>query len=517
MGDQDELRVGRHRADGLVVTSHVGLVERGVDLVEHAEGRRPVLEDGEDQRDRRERLFAAAHQLDVAELLAGRLRDDLDAGVEHVVGVGQRELGPAAAEHAREGLPEQLVDRVEGLAEAPSGLAVHVLDGAVEIVEGLLDVELLRREIREAFLGVGPLTSGVQIDGAHAIDELRQLVDAPALLVVRHGASVVVAHHAPEVEAAETLAHVGEQVFALEFDTLQGHLGTAKRVVEVLHFLTQGLELRLAGAEGEAHLLEQGSRRVQLDVGHAGGLEGVDPGLACEHDLPCGLAQGAGGLEQVVDQALGPRLEIGDGRQHALLGTLGRFHLFPDLSQAHLTLGDQGRLRVHAFVPGGREGLGLGEIVAQVVEGGAGPFELGAGPALGVGGVRQLGVELGRLGADAGLAGGGARDLAGRSRQVFLGRDVSQLPGVGFLSRAVEARSHLAEARAKSRVVVVNAVVTARSSRSTSSASTRSSRFCSTIAAADVVAAAAADDAVGARHGAVEGDDRRPDVPLRNL
>ena len=52
-----------------------------------------MLEDGEDERHRGERLLAAAHQLDVAELLARRLREDLDAGLEHVLGVREAELG----------------------------------------------------------------------------------------------------------------------------------------------------------------------------------------------------------------------------------------------------------------------------------------------------------------------------------------------------------------------------------------------------------------------------------------
>ena len=40
--------------------------------------------------------------------LPGRLREDLDAGLEHVLGVGEAQLGRAAAEHLREELLEAL-------------------------------------------------------------------------------------------------------------------------------------------------------------------------------------------------------------------------------------------------------------------------------------------------------------------------------------------------------------------------------------------------------------------------
>ena len=95
------------------------------------------------RRDRGERLLAAAHQLDVAELLARRLRDDVDARLEHVLGVREPELGATAAEHLREELLEARVDRVERLLEEPLRLAVHLLDGVLEIGERLVEVGLL--------------------------------------------------------------------------------------------------------------------------------------------------------------------------------------------------------------------------------------------------------------------------------------------------------------------------------------------------------------------------------------
>ena len=96
-------------ANHLVVSSDVGLVERGIDLVEDAERRRSNLENGEDEAHRGERLLAAAHELDAGELLARRLGDDVDSRLEHVLGVGQSQLGATAAEHARKDLSEALL------------------------------------------------------------------------------------------------------------------------------------------------------------------------------------------------------------------------------------------------------------------------------------------------------------------------------------------------------------------------------------------------------------------------
>ena len=101
-----------HLADHLVVAADVGLIERRVDLVEQAERRGLDEEDGEDQRDRGERLLAAREQLDRGELLARRLRDDLDARLGDGIGriLDELQLGRAAAEQAREHLLEALVD-----------------------------------------------------------------------------------------------------------------------------------------------------------------------------------------------------------------------------------------------------------------------------------------------------------------------------------------------------------------------------------------------------------------------
>src|SRR5439155_23292814 len=87
-----------------------------------------VLEQAEHQRDGGQRLLAAREQLDALKPLAGRLRDDLDAALERIVLVEQRQPRAPAAEQRAEGLLEVAVDRRERLGEALARRLVDALD-----------------------------------------------------------------------------------------------------------------------------------------------------------------------------------------------------------------------------------------------------------------------------------------------------------------------------------------------------------------------------------------------------
>ena len=69
----------------------VHVVERGLDLVEQVEGRRPGAEHGEQERHRGQRALTTGEQRQPADVLARRARLHLDPGVEQVVGVGEEE------------------------------------------------------------------------------------------------------------------------------------------------------------------------------------------------------------------------------------------------------------------------------------------------------------------------------------------------------------------------------------------------------------------------------------------
>ena len=95
---------------------HVRLVERRVDLVEHAERHRADLEHRQQQGDRGERALAAREHRERLALLAGRARRDLDAGRREVVRLGQRQLRLPSPEQLLEATREGTLERRERLA-----------------------------------------------------------------------------------------------------------------------------------------------------------------------------------------------------------------------------------------------------------------------------------------------------------------------------------------------------------------------------------------------------------------
>src|SRR5258708_19464401 len=117
----------------------------------------------ENERDRGERLLAAGEQMDAGVALAGRLRHDLDAGVEDFL-ARHDELRFAAAEQRREQRAEVPVDAVEGLAQQLARLPVDAPDRVFQGVHGLFEVRGLRVEEALALLPVAHLFDPPQVD-----------------------------------------------------------------------------------------------------------------------------------------------------------------------------------------------------------------------------------------------------------------------------------------------------------------------------------------------------------------
>ena len=106
--------VRRHLVHQIAEALDIVVVERRIDLVEHADRRRIGEEHRKDQRHRRQRLLAAGKQRHRLRLLAGRAGEDFEAGLERVFGFDQLQLGRAAAEQMREQPLEMAVDHIEG-------------------------------------------------------------------------------------------------------------------------------------------------------------------------------------------------------------------------------------------------------------------------------------------------------------------------------------------------------------------------------------------------------------------
>src|ERR1043165_1506984 len=125
--DHDELRVLGHLDDLISKASHVRFVKWSVDLVEQAERRGPGMEDAEHERERRHRLLTAGEKQNVLETFARRLRNHVDARLEHVVRVDEVHLTASAAKQLLEQRAEVFVDLLERVTEtfarAPFDLA----------------------------------------------------------------------------------------------------------------------------------------------------------------------------------------------------------------------------------------------------------------------------------------------------------------------------------------------------------------------------------------------------------
>src|SRR5690606_1271410 len=173
VADEKELRLRRHPLHEVAEPLRVGVVERSVDLVEQAEGRRIELEEREDERDGGERLLAAGEQVDAAVALSRRMRHDLHAGIEDLL-ARHDELRLAAAEEGGKERAEMAVHALEGLAQELARLAVDLADGVLERANRLLEVRRLRVEEALALLARAELFQRRKVHRAQLGDRLAE-------------------------------------------------------------------------------------------------------------------------------------------------------------------------------------------------------------------------------------------------------------------------------------------------------------------------------------------------------
>ena len=139
MCDKDELHLLGHLLDDVAEARDVGVVERRVDLVQQAEGRRIKLEDREHERYRGQRLLPTRQQVNRAVALSWRPRHDGDTRRQQVL-PGKLQVGMAAAEEFREETLEAGIDLFVGLAKPGSRFAVDAADSTLERFEGIVQV-----------------------------------------------------------------------------------------------------------------------------------------------------------------------------------------------------------------------------------------------------------------------------------------------------------------------------------------------------------------------------------------
>ena len=161
MGDDDDLGVFElpQHADEPV---DVGVVESGVDFVEHAEGAGTRAEDRQEEGDTRHRLLAPGEQGDAARLFAGGAGDDLNGRLEDVDAGLEDDVCLSASENPLEEGAEMTADRLDRLGEEATAVLVDPGDELLDrifaaarvaraVVPGVAVRDTLKRVTAESF------------------------------------------------------------------------------------------------------------------------------------------------------------------------------------------------------------------------------------------------------------------------------------------------------------------------------------------------------------------------------
>ena len=148
VGDDDELRAVGVAPEQLDEARDVRVVERSLDLVEQVEGAGPREEEGEQERDRAQRLLAAGKQREARDALARGPQLDLDPSLPVLaLGLDQAQAALAPREERGGDLLEVLRDGVERLGEAALDGLRELGSQPLELLEAPLEVLALSCEV----------------------------------------------------------------------------------------------------------------------------------------------------------------------------------------------------------------------------------------------------------------------------------------------------------------------------------------------------------------------------------
>ena len=160
-----------------------------------------IAEDGDEQRERGERFFAAGEKQNILQALARRLRDDVNAAVARAIGLAEAHLAVAAAEKRLERDGELRVDEGEGVLEFLARDFVEFVNGELRILDGLHEIVALAAHKTFALLAFLEFLERHHVDGAHGFDARLHLVE------IRFGGD--------QLFADEKLRFLGDQFLGL--------------------------------------------------------------------------------------------------------------------------------------------------------------------------------------------------------------------------------------------------------------------------------------------------------------
>ena len=150
-------------------TLDIGVVERRVDFVQDTDRCGIGQEHAEQQGNCGQRLFATGQERHDLQLLARWAGHDFQAGFKRVVGLGQGQIGPPAAEQFYEQFLEMVVDRFEGRHQSFPAFAVELANALAQAGyrgDQVIAFALHRIDLGFQFLR---LDFGAQVDRAHIV------------------------------------------------------------------------------------------------------------------------------------------------------------------------------------------------------------------------------------------------------------------------------------------------------------------------------------------------------------
>ena len=165
MGDDQEPGVGapRHLVQKIAKARDVGVVQRRVDLIEHADRRGVGQKHPEDQRQRRQRLLAPRQKRQRRQFLARRLAHDLQPRLQGIVAFHQHQIGLAAAKQVGEQQAEVFVHLLERGQQPLTPFAVQPGDPGPQLLDRLFQIGLFADQSVMLVLHLAGILLGAQV------------------------------------------------------------------------------------------------------------------------------------------------------------------------------------------------------------------------------------------------------------------------------------------------------------------------------------------------------------------
>ena len=177
MGDDNELSSLAKQIYSRPEAVHVCLVERRINLVEHAERRRADAEDGEHKGAGGQRALATGEELQVLGTLSREAGMDLDTGVKNISRIGHCKLCPSTLEEQLEETNELFRDSIEGPTEVTLHSTVQFTDNTQEVTGRIFEVIRLTLEKVVPVGNFLVLLRSLRVDTAQAPDACASFLD----------------------------------------------------------------------------------------------------------------------------------------------------------------------------------------------------------------------------------------------------------------------------------------------------------------------------------------------------